>query len=149
MTRAAAASTLAHPASRSRTALRQRRLFGAEDGVSAVEFALFAPFLFFAAVGMIDIGLAVNERMIMDRLLRGGAHSAMQDPGADHVRTVIEASADASFQPGSDFTLTVERECVCSLTDNSTYYRMVATRTYPGLILPDIGLEATAEVQIR
>lgn len=136
----------APPAERVRTASGIAR---AEDGVSAVEFGLFAPVLFFSAVAMIDIGLALNERMTLDRLLRGGVQSAMQDPGADHVRTVIEASADAALEPGSDFSLTVERTCVCSATDNSTYYRMVAARTYPALILPDLALEATAEVQVR
>lgn len=144
-----------------------RRLGGilrSEAGVSAVEFALFAPLLFFAAVAMVDIGLAVRDRMAMDRLVRGGAQSAMQDPGADRVRTVIEASAEARFEPGTDFTLSVERNCTCSASGSgpapcdstcddanadAVHYRIVASRSYPALILPDIGLEARAEVQVR
>ena len=56
-----------------------------EAGVSAVEFALFAPILFFALVAAVDVGLAEYERMTIDHVLRAGAQSAMVDQGQDQV----------------------------------------------------------------
>ena len=143
---------------------RRKRLVGDQRGASAVEFALFAPFLFFAGVGMIDVGLAIGERMALDRMLRGGAQSAMNDPGADTVRAVIEASAPEDLTPGTDFTLSVQRVCACPGASDviiacttvcggsiapAAYYQMAAERTYPGILLPDIGLTTSSEVQVR
>ena len=136
-----------------------------EAGVSAVEFALFAPVLFFAVAAMLDIGLAAYERMTMDRLLRGGAQAAMADPGQAQVEAVIRASAEDDFAPDSEFNLDVDRYCACpanidtplgSCTSLCTgnvpphiFYRMEASRSYPGIILPEIDLHTEAKVQIR
>lgn len=129
-----------------------------------MEFAIFAPFLFFAVVAALDLGLAASERMTMDRLLRGGAQAAMSDPGANAVREVIAASAEDDFAPGAEFALDVDRYCACpqdidtpaactALCSGNVapgiFYRMVATRSYPGLILPEMNLRAEAKVQIR
>lgn len=143
---------------------RVRRFAGSERGVSAVEFALIAPFLVFALLAMVDVAFAVNERMEIERLLRGGAQHAMSDPGEANVRTVIEASAESGFAAGSAFTLTVQRYCACP-SDSDTavtcsascpdsdvtaiYYRMDGARTHTGLILPDIDLDAVARVRVR
>ena len=141
-----------------------RRLLRDDRGVSAVEFALFAPFLFFAAAATLDLGLALYERMSMDRLLRGGAQAAMADPGASAVRDVVEASAENDFAPGAEFTLSVDRYCACpddtstpvtctnTCSDGSApgiFYRLEADRVYPGLVLPSIDLAAEAKVQVR
>ena len=143
---------------------RATALIRNEDGVSAVEFAIFAPFLFFAAAATLDLGLAAYQRMTMDRLLRGGAQAAMNDPGAAQVRSVIQASAEADFAPGVEFTLTVERYCACPVdtsvavvctnacADGSApgiFYRMQGARSYSGLMLPAFDLEAETKVQIR
>ena len=132
------------------------------DGVSAIEFALLAPVLIFAAAATLDLGLAAYERMTMDRLLRGGAQAAMADPGEAQVQDVIEASAEDDFAPGQEFTLMVDRYCVCpddtlivctsTCSDGSApdaFYRLEAVRTYEGLVLPAFELEAQAKVQIR
>lgn len=147
-----------------RAAASVRRLVREEHGVSAVEFALLAPILFFAAAATLDLGLALYERMTMDRLLRGGAQAAMSDPGANAVRAVVEASAEADFAPGAEFTLTVDRYCACPIDtslavvctnicgDGSAagiFYRLEADREYPGMVLPAMSLEAEAKVRIR
>lgn len=147
-----------------RAAAYLRRLVREEHGVSAIEFALLAPVLFFAVAAMLDLGLALYDRMTMDRLLRGGAQAAMSDPGAAAVRAVVEASAEDDFAPGAEFTLTVERYCACPVdtgvavvctspcADGSApgiFYRLEGAREYPGMILPAMGLEAEAKVQIR
>lgn len=141
-----------------------RRLLREEHGVSATEFALFAPMLFFAVAATLDLGLAAYQRMTMDSLLRGGAQAAMADPGEAEVRAVVEASAEDDFAPGTDFTLEVDRYCACPVdtgvavvctnacADGSApgvFYRLTADRDYPGMILPSIGLEAEAKVRIR
>lgn len=139
------------------------RFRGDARGVSAVEFALFAPFLFVAGVAMLDVGAAVNDRMAMDRLLSAGAAAAMADPGADEVRNVIEASAPSGFAPGAEFTLAVDRFCACAAAPDTpvgcgstcsgdppaVYYEMAAERTYPAMMLPDIPLSTAAEVRVR
>lgn len=147
-----------------RAATSIRRLVREEHGVSAIEFALLAPILFFAAAATLDLGLALYERMTMDRLLRGGAQAAMSDPGAAAVRAVVEASAEDDFAPGAEFTLTVERYCACPVDTSAAvvctnlcgdgsapgvFYRLEADRDYPGMVLPAIGLEAEAKVRIR
>ncbi|HUF57609.1 MAG TPA: TadE/TadG family type IV pilus assembly protein [Thermohalobaculum sp.] len=146
------------------TAACLRRFVRDEHGVSAIEFALLAPFLFFAAAATLDLGLALYERMTMDRLLRGGAQAAMSDPGAAAVRTVVEASAEDDFAPGVEFTLTVERYCACPADTGvavvctnpcadggapGIFYRLEGAREYPGMVLPAMALEAEAKVQIR
>ena len=45
---------------------RLSALVRSEDGVSAVEFALFAPILFFGLLSAVDIGFALHERMTID-----------------------------------------------------------------------------------
>ena len=134
-----------------------RAFLGRENGVSAVEFALLAPILVFAVLAMLDLGLALYERMTMDRLLRGGAQAAMSDPGRPHVIAVIEASAEDEF----DFE--VDRYCACrvdldAVVDPCTcadgsqpaiFYKLEAARDYPGMVLPSIALGAETKVRVR
>lgn len=143
---------------------RAASLLREDDGVSAVEFALFTPILFFAAAATLDLGFAAYQRMTMDHLLRGGAQAAMSDPGASAVRAVVEASAADSFAPGEAFALTVERYCACPAdtgvavvctntcgdgSQAAIFYRLEAQREYPGMILPPMQLEAEARVRVR
>lgn len=144
-----------------RTAARMLRC---TRGVSSVELALFAPFLFFAIAATLDLGLAAYERMTMDRLLRGGAQAAMSDPGAAHVRAVIVASAESEFAPDTEFDLTVTRFCACPIAPDTAvpctsactdgqaarvFYRLAAEREYPSTIIPALDLAANARVQVR
>src|SRR5687767_14496661 len=68
-----------------------------EDGASAVEFALCAPFCTCAGIILADTGLAVHERMSLDHVLRAGAQTAMSDPGEEKVETVLESTASKHF----------------------------------------------------
>lgn len=140
-----------------------RRLLGSwwrgDDGVSAVEFALFAPILFFGLVATADLGLALYQRMTIDHVLRAGAQSAMVDPGKASVRNVLASTAAKNFtvssqcgDAGADaLDLCVNRYFACpenpdvevasstfcagSLAPN-IYYRLTATKSYEGLFLP-------------
>lgn len=134
-------------------------------GLSAVEFALLAPILFFALIATVDIGLAVYERMTIDHVLRAGAQSAMEDRGEAKVRELIETTAARNFAAG-ELALSADRYCACpenpgfgDAVDCSTpcadsqptfiFYRLSGERDYTGRILPTIRLATAIQVQVR
>ena len=142
-----------------------------EDGVSAVEFAMFAPILFFALVASADLGMAEYERMTIDHILRAGAQSAMADPGRDQVLKVVQNTASKNFalsaqMPARADALFVDAQKVCACPDitfvavaclttctGSTptfvYYRMSGAKIYNGVIMPAMNLSPFVQVQVR
>jgi len=143
-----------------------------EDGFSAMEFGIVAPFLVIGFLSMVDIGLAVYQRMTMDHVLRAGVQSAMADQGADKVRRTLEASATEHFTLGGGtpvvgkppITLSVRRYCACPETPTTqtacstvcpsrqptlAFYSLGATGRYSGSFMPDIPLNPVVEVQVR
>lgn len=163
------------PANFLRSAFRRWR--GGEDGVSAVEFGLFAPVLFFALLAAVDLGMALYERMTMDHVLRAGAQSAMADQGAVQVKKVLDSTAAKNFvvaaststdlsytAGGNPITLDVTRFCACpentgvEVACSTTcagskptfvYYRLEGSKTYDGMIIPSIDMDAQMQVQVR
>lgn len=159
-----------------RTASRLAGLLGrcraGEEGVSAVEFGLLAPFLlFFPLLSMVDVGMAISERMTVDSVLRAGAQEAMTDPGKDKVLEVLAATAEKNF-PLPDGTepdglntprFTVDypvcdcpeqQDVSCSATcvgnvSTSIFYRLTGEKTYTGNFLPPFDLAPSVRVQIR
>lgn len=143
----------------------------AEDGVSAVEFALFAPVMFFALVAAVDVGLAEYERMTIDHILRAGAQSAMADPGQAQVLNIVQNTASKNFTVSTQTAISaaalkvdVERFCACpnstgAAVDCSTictdsaapfiYYRVSGTKLHNGMILPAMALSGSVQVQVR
>jgi Flp pilus assembly pilin Flp len=131
-----------------------------EEGVSAVEFALIAPMLFFALLATADIGLALHERMTIDSVLRSGAQPAMQDRTRLIVCATLEETARNSFpvapcdaEPeAGQIAVDARRFCACwsapavelacgatcpaPTTLPSAYWRLSAEKTYDGLFLP-------------
>lgn len=143
-----------------------------ERGVSAVEFALFAPILGFVLLASIDLGLAVSERMAIDHVLRSGAQSAITDPGEAATLDVMSTTAQANFTladeesaSGSEsLTLSATRYCACpedagyavacstvcmGSEPTFIYYRMTASKTYAGWIVPVFDFDRAVQVQIR
>jgi pilus assembly protein CpaE len=140
-----------------------------ETGVSAVEFALFAPILFFALVAAVDVGLAEYERMTIDHILRAGAQSAMVDQGQAQVLNVVQNTATKNFAlsptvSAGALMVSVSRFCACpestgAATACSTtcagsaptfiYYRLSGTKIHAGMILPAITLSPSVQVQAR
>lgn len=148
------------------------RLIRAEDGVSAIEFALLAPVLVIALLGMVDLGLAVNERMAIDHVLRAGAQSAAAGEDIAVIDQVIRTTAKNNFTvaapdaTGDDtsLALTVNRLCtcaeqpetsvVCSTTcagnaPTQIFYALTGQKTYSGNLLPRFSLSPTLQVQFR
>lgn len=142
-----------------------------ECGASAVEFALFAPVLFFALVAAADLGLAECERMTIDHALRAGAQSAMSDQGASNVLTVVQSTASKNFTLSAQsapsttsLSVSVNRFCACpnattvavdclttcpGPTPTFIYYRLEGTKVHGTMILPPITLSPTVQVQVR
>ena len=143
-----------------------------QDGTSAVEFALIAPMLIFGLLSMVDLGLAVNERMTIGHILRAAAQTAMTDPGESTVLDFLNTTAEThftlasnNFPPVSDpLTVSVTRFCACPESpaaavtctttcdaDEPTYvfYRLSAEKTYDGIFMPQIDAEPSIQVQVR
>lgn len=138
----------------------------AEDGVAALEFALFAPILFLSLLAMVDLGLALHERMTIDHVLRAGAQTAMSGGDEAAVLKVIEATAAKNFSGDAAIALTVEEKYFCregevmvEVADPSTtcpgptatsiYYVLTGLKSYDGILLDDIALAPSVQVQRR
>ena len=149
-----------------------RRFWVEEDGTSALEVALIAPVLVFGLIGMADVGLAVNERMIIDQALRAGAQSAMEDSGPEAVERVLRATAEMNFTlaaPSSPATsaelaLGVTRFCACRAAPDTAvncsttctaqsptqiYYRLTAAKIHDNLLLPATRIAAQLLIESR
>ncbi len=135
------------------------RIFArSESGNSALEFGLTAPFLIIALVMMLDVGIAVETRMEMDRNVRAGVQAAMSqinDPNA--IRDLVLASANGS----EIISVNVNKTCSCGSTPTpctswcsaqeppSVFVNISAVQPYSGLILPTFALESETHVQLR
>ena len=129
-----------------------------ESGNSALEFGLTAPLLIFALVMMLDIGIAVETRMEMDRNVRAGVQAAMSqinDPNA--IRNLVLASTGGS----ENVSVNVNKTCSCGSTATScttwcsaqeppsVFVNISAIQTYSGLLLTTFQLESQTHVQLR
>ena len=145
-----------------------------DDGASAIEFGLIAPIMFFALLATIDVGMAVNERMIVDQSLRAGAEQAMYDPGAATVKAVAANAARQAFNVdgtgGSlgNMSINVSEYCACpSLTSTPVtcnslcttaaggstspykYYNLTGQKTYDSIIIPTMTFNSNMTVMVR
>ena len=141
-------------------------------GVAATEFALVAPILAFILLASIDLGRALTERMAIDHALRAGAQRAMADPGTASVLDVMRRTAETNFTLAGDALdaadsaldlsavrygacpedpgFAVDPSTICSgSTPTYIFYRMEATKTYTGWIMPAIAFDRASQVQIR
>jgi Flp pilus assembly protein TadG len=129
-----------------------------ESGNSAIEFGLTAPFLILALVTMLDVGIAVETRMEMDRNVRAGVQAAMSqinDPNA--IRDFILAATNGS----ENVSINVNKTCSCGSTATSctswcsaeeppsVFVNINAVQPYSGLMLPPFQLESETHVQLR
>jgi pilus assembly protein CpaE len=131
-------------------AFRQR-----QDGVSAVEFALVAPVMIGALLGMVDIGMAINERMSIDHVVRAAAQVAISDPGAATVQQVLE-----DLSAGKGYIVVADYYCPCPGNEacaepcsdpaEHTGYVLRAETTYVSMITPlEIPMESVVRVQVQ
>jgi pilus assembly protein CpaE len=139
-------------------------------GASAVEFSLIAPVLIFGALLMVDVGMALGERMELDHIVRSGAESAMIKHDEEKVLMVMQSSAAQSFtttqtdtetQSAQPVLLSANRYCACGEATSScdvacatdqppnVFFDIGAKKTYSGLLLPDLNFNAKMLVQLR
>jgi pilus assembly protein CpaE len=115
-----------------------------------------------------DLGLALNQRMTMDSMLRAGEEAAITDPGATRVRDVaINAAGDgvsAGSTSSSAIMVSAVRYCACpgslstAVTCSGTcattstpyaFYKLDADGYYASIFLPRIPLHSSVTVQIK
>jgi Flp pilus assembly pilin Flp len=152
------------------------RFGAAQSGASAVEFALFAPVLCLALLTTIDLGTALSERMSLGQVLRSGSQVAMEDPGVVKVERVLESTAKRNFQTesanptdnsfviGNTLDLSAERFCACpeapdiavacattcaGTVPTFIFYRLQASKQFAGVLLRNLPLGASTQVQVR
>ena len=146
-----------------------------ERGVAAMEFAIGAPMLLLGLMIVVDVGLAVQERMNLDNSLRAGAEFAMAAvTDKDKLESMAEAAANGSMgssqAPGQDAStdnvdVTVSDpicycpsdpdtkvECGSICTGDITpsmSYDFTAQKTYSAMFLGEMNLVTQLSVQVR
>ena len=139
-------------------------------GASAVEFSLIAPVLIFSVLLMVDVGMALGERMELDHIVRTGAESAMIKHDEEKVLLVMRSIAVQSFtssqtgtetQSAQPLSLSANRYCACGdatvscavacATDEppNVFFDIGARKPYSGMLLPDLNFSAKMLVQLR
>lgn len=148
-----------------------RRLRGCIAGTSAVEFAVLAPVLVVGAFSTADIGMAIHERMMIGQTLRAGAVPAMAGASHAEVMRVVEAVAADNFTlsrngiyvpgmllpgiedywacPDADFKHVQRTDTCASGEPPQHYYRLTATKSFRGVILPQFPISGAVEVLAR
>lgn len=140
-----------------------------ETGVAATEFALIAPVFALSLVGMIDLGIAVQDRIELNRVIRAGAQVAMA--GEDTLSALESAVVNATVGPSEngdpptaasvDYDLSISRTCECggvaglcsARCDDgaapSLFYNFIASKSTEPIMLPDFSIQAQISVQVR
>ena len=76
------------------TARKAMRARG-ERGTAAVEFALVLPIVLAIVLALVQVGLLVRDRLLVESAVRSGARTAAVDPGDDAVRAAVLRAAPA------------------------------------------------------
>ena len=134
------------------------RFWRNETGVSAIEFGLVAPMLALGLTLMLDIGLAVGQRMELDRNVRAGVQAAMSNiSDLDAVRNLVLSTSE---DPDA-LTVSVNRTCSCSgvatpctqwcAVDSppNVFVNISAVKDFTGVMLPTFALDSSTHVQLR
>lgn len=67
-----------------------RGFWTSERGASAIEFALIAPLLVLLMLASADLAYAINQRMLMQHILRVGAQTAMAGGDLSEVERALD-----------------------------------------------------------
>jgi len=131
----------------------------AEQGASAIEFALLSPVLIIALLGTVDVGQALTQQMALGSLLRTGAQSAIAGSDTSTVKRVLLAAKD-----DASVSVDVAQICACpespqEAVDCSTtcagpgptavYYSLTAEKSFSGIFLSGTLLSRSIQVQVR
>jgi len=118
---------------------------GRERGSAVVEFALVLPLLLLLVVAIVQVGVLVRARLILEQSARAGAREAAVEADEGSVRSAAQAAAPGL--PGEDLTVTVQRSGGRGdPVTVSVGYEVRVSDLLAGWILPDsvaLGAEAT------
>jgi pilus assembly protein CpaE len=150
---------------------RKARAFPRDEaGVSAIEFGLVAPMIFFSLLAMTDVGFAIRDRILLDHVLRSGAQAALRDSGEVAVldtlmRTVCkdnEIYPNCAYLTSVSFLPAPDRYCVCptdgTLDTNCSgtcavkpekFYKLSAAKSYSGIFLPEMNFAPSVLIEVQ
>ena len=150
---------------------RKARAFLRDDaGVSAIEFGLVAPLIFFSLLAMTDVGFAIRDRILLDHVLRSGAQAALRDSGEVAVLETLKETVckdneiyencayltRVSFVPAPDryclCPTTLELDTTCSGTcavKPQKFYKLSATKSYTGIFLPKMNFAPSVLIEVQ
>lgn len=74
---------------------RDRRPRAGERGTAVVEFALVLPIVLMVALALVQVGLLVRDRLLVESAVRSGARTAAVDPLDVAVREAVLRAAPA------------------------------------------------------
>ncbi|MDH3194942.1 MAG: hypothetical protein OEL78_01370, partial [Hyphomicrobiales bacterium] len=132
---------------------------------------LIAPILFFGLLSAVDLGLAINERMEVNHVMRAGAEAAINKSDSDVVLAIMAATGGQNMTVATngqgaagDLSVSVNQYCACP-TDTEVavtcstvcpgdvptyvYYQIDGSKTYTGMFIPNINFASSMRVQIR
>ena len=66
-----------------------------QRGTAAVEFALVLPLVLAIVLALVQVGLLVRDRLLVESAVRSGARTAAVEPGDDAVRAAVLRAAPA------------------------------------------------------
>ena len=134
-------------------------LIRSQSGVAAIEMGLLTPIILIGFLLMLDVGIAVAERMDLDRNVRAGVQAVMaltNDP--KDVKDLVLASTNGT----PNVSVAVNKTCtcgnsaaqcnsLCSADDEppSVFLNISASKPYTGLILPTFNVGSQTHVQLR
>lgn len=131
-----------------------------KSGVAAVEFALIAPFLMVAVLGMSEFGLMAFDKM----KLVSGVRSASQYvlTGGEDETAIRKLISSGSGLAEGDLSISVTSYCNCAVDgaavecfsncaddDTPRTYRQIAAKTVSSRLFKKWPITSTAEVRTR
>jgi Flp pilus assembly protein TadG len=135
-----------------------------QRGQSLLEFALLAPFVLFFLLALVDFGIAIDRRIVLDHAVREGARYASvggdaleggSAASAADVQGKTSAHAQSIVEP-SDVSVVVEN-CNASgdigdnvkVTANYTYNLVSGFDSIFGMSMPGIVMNASATARVE
>lgn len=139
------------------------------SGSAAVEFAIIAPVLAAALVGMLDLGQFFYERADINSALRMAAQTAMSDPGTKKVTDVLNTfKSRKQFSGILNFEYNAVRFCACpdmseagkmvktscelscpTSVSPSVFYRISGGTKLNGILISEYKISNAIEIQIE
>lgn len=148
---------------------RKRQVWKDEAGTAAVEFAIVAPILAAALIGMLDVGRLLYERSDVNSALRMAAQTAMSDPGTKKITDLLRTfKSQKQFAESMSFEYSAQRYCACpdnrqypgtievqcdtpcpTADSPSIFYRIEGGTRYNGIFVQDYRISKSIEVQVQ